>query len=163
MSTEAMNIRSRYADAILNLLVAAAISLVVNFSYLLLLAVDQRYERPPGSPFGQSEEIAGTGTLVVSADGHGYVRYGDDAGVDSVYISASRVRRFELKDGDRLVVAATPPTLPGGHYALADIRERNGQRVEYSMVYNRPRESVELALQLLYYFCLLYTSPSPRD
>ena len=28
MSTEAMNIRSRYADAILNLLVAAAISLV---------------------------------------------------------------------------------------------------------------------------------------
>ena len=58
MSTEAMNIRSRYADAILNLLVAAAISLVVNFSYLLLLAVDQRYERPQGSPFGQSEEIA---------------------------------------------------------------------------------------------------------
>ena len=48
-----MNIRSRYADAILNLLVAAAISLVVNFSYLLLLAVDQRYERPQGSPFGQ--------------------------------------------------------------------------------------------------------------
>ncbi|WP_418189990.1 histidine kinase [Alistipes sp.] len=156
MSTEAMNIRSRYADAILNLLVAAAISLVVNFSYLLLLAVDQRYERPQGSPFGQSEEIAGTGTLAVSADGHGYVRYGDDAGVDSVYISASRVRRFELKDGDRLVVAATPPTLPGGHYALADIRERNGQRVEYSMVYNRPRESVELALQLLYYFLLSF-------
>ena len=151
-----MNLQSKYSDLMLNLLVALAISLVVNFSYLLLLAVDQRYERPQGSPFGQSEEIAGTGTLAVSADGHGYVRYGDDAGVDSVYISASRVRRFELKDGDRLVVAATPPTLPGGHYALADIRERNGQRVEYSMVYNRPRESVELALQLLYYFLLSF-------
>lgn len=151
-----MNARSRYAAVKLNLLVAVAISLVVNFSFLLLLAVDPRNEPSRTLPFGEVTEIGRTGTLSVTPDGHGYVRYADNVGVDSIYISASRVRRFELRDGDRLVVAATPPIAPGGHYMLAGIHERNGERVQYSMVYNRPRESVELTLQLLYYFFLSF-------
>ena len=35
-----MRLQSRYSDVVLNLLVAVAISLVVNFSYLLLLLVE---------------------------------------------------------------------------------------------------------------------------
>ena len=47
-----MRLQSRYSDVVLNLLVAVAISLVVNFSYLLLLLVEQSSERrrvPPAS------------------------------------------------------------------------------------------------------------------
>ena len=42
-----MRLQSRYSDVVLNLLVAVAISLVVNFSYLLLLLVEQSSEAPP--------------------------------------------------------------------------------------------------------------------
>ena len=35
-----MKLQSKYADLVLNLLVAVAISLVVNFSYVLLMLVD---------------------------------------------------------------------------------------------------------------------------
>ena len=35
-----MKLQPKYADLILNLLVAVAISLVVNFSYVLLMLVD---------------------------------------------------------------------------------------------------------------------------
>ena len=34
-----MNLQSKYSDLMLNLLVALAISLVVNFSYVLLLSL----------------------------------------------------------------------------------------------------------------------------
>ena len=40
-----MNLQSKYSDLMLNLLVALAISLVVNFSYVLLLIVEQKGER----------------------------------------------------------------------------------------------------------------------
>ena len=48
-----MRLQSRYSDVVLNLLVAVAISLVVNFSYLLLLLVEQSSEAPASrSPNG---------------------------------------------------------------------------------------------------------------
>ena len=37
-----MGLQPKYSDLILNLLVALAVSLVVNFSYVLLLIVDQK-------------------------------------------------------------------------------------------------------------------------
>ena len=42
-----MNLQSKYSDLMLNLLVALAISLVVNFSYVLLLIVEQKGEGQP--------------------------------------------------------------------------------------------------------------------
>ncbi len=41
-----MKLRTRYSDILLNLLVAVAVSLVVNFSYLLLLLVCLGYTSP---------------------------------------------------------------------------------------------------------------------
>ena len=67
-----MNLQSKYSDLMLNLLVALAISLVVNFSYVLLLIVEQKGEGQPrparASVVTRSEE----GVLHVSPDGHGY-------------------------------------------------------------------------------------------
>ena len=37
-----MNLQSKYSDLMLNLLVALAISLVGNFSYVLVLIVEQK-------------------------------------------------------------------------------------------------------------------------
>ena len=68
-----MNLQSKYSDLMLNLLVALAISLVVNFSYVLLLIVEQKGEGQPrparASVVTRSEE----GVLHVSPDGHGYI------------------------------------------------------------------------------------------
>ena len=43
-----MKLQSKYADLVLNLLVAVAISLVVNFSYVLLMLVDLNSDSQPG-------------------------------------------------------------------------------------------------------------------
>ena len=94
-----MRLRAKYSDAVLNLLVAVAVSLVVNFSYLLLLLVE-RNDSPPRSESGQMVRRGEEGRLAVSPDGHGYLVY---PGGDSVYVMQSRVRRLKLADGDRLV------------------------------------------------------------
>lgn len=82
-----MNLESKYSDLMLNLLVALAISLVVNFSYVLLLIVEQKGEGQPrparASVVTRSEE----GVLHVSPDGHGYIVYGNR---DSVYVPMQR-------------------------------------------------------------------------
>ena len=63
-----MNLQSKYSDLMLNLLVALAISLVVNFSYVLLLIVEQKGEGQPrparASVVTRSEEgvLHATGT-----------------------------------------------------------------------------------------------------
>ena len=77
-----MGLQPKYSDLILNLLVALAVSLVVNFSYVLLLIVDQKSDGQPrpakASVIARGEE----GTLRVSPDGHGYIVYENG---DSVY------------------------------------------------------------------------------
>ena len=91
-----MNLQSKYSDLMLNLLVALAISLVVNFSYVLLLIVEQKGEGQPrparASVVTRSEE----GVLHVSPDGHGYIVYGNR---DSVYVPMQRKPRIEISDG----------------------------------------------------------------
>ena len=78
-----MGLQPKYSDLILNLLVALAVSLVVNFSYVLLLIVDQKSAGQPrpakASVIARGEE----GTLRVSPDGHGYMFFQN---ADSFYV-----------------------------------------------------------------------------
>ena len=101
-----MGLQPKYSDLILNLLVALAVSLVVNFSYVLLLIVDQKsdgQQRPAkASVIARGEE----GTLRISPDGHGYIVYENG---DSVYVMMQRIYRMNLKDGDRLVANLAAP------------------------------------------------------
>ena len=60
-----MKLQSKYADLVLNLMVAVAISLVVNFSYVLLMLVDLNTDtqsRPAGE---RSVERSDEGILSV--------------------------------------------------------------------------------------------------
>lgn len=147
-----MRLRAKYSDAVLNLLVAVAVSLVVNFSYLLLLLVE-RNDSPPRSESGQMVRRGEEGRLAVSPDGHGYLVY---PGGDSVYVMQSRVRRLKLADGDRLVGELESPRTERGHPLLARIERRNGEEFDYSTLYNRPSEGYQLLLQLLYYLVVSF-------
>ena len=148
-----MNLQSKYSDLMLNLLVALAISLVVNFSYVLLLIVEQKGEGQPrparASVVTRSEE----GVLHVSPDGHGYIVYGNR---DSVYVPMQRIRRMDLSDGDRLVVDVVAPRRYGAHPVMNELRMRNGEEFDYGKLYNGPSKSTELLLQLFYYLVVSF-------
>ena len=148
-----MGLQPKYSDLILNLLVALAVSLVVNFSYVLLLIVDQKsdgQQRPAkASVIARGEE----GTLRISPDGHGYIVYENG---DSVYVMMQRIYRMNLKDGDRLVANLAAPRRHGAHPVMTELRMRNGEEFDYSTLFNRPSKTTELALQLSYYLVVSF-------
>lgn len=148
-----MGLQPKYSDLILNLLVALAVSLVVNFSYVLLLIVDQKsdgQQRPAkASVIARGEE----GTLRISPDGHGYIVYENG---DSVYVMMQRIYRMNLKDGDRLVANLAAPRRHGAHPVMTELRMRNGEEFGYSTLFNRPSKTTELALQLFYYLVVSF-------
>ena len=148
-----MGLQPKYSDLILNLLVALAVSLVVNFSYVLLLIVDQKSDGQPrpakASVIARGEE----GTLRVSPDGHGYIVYENG---DSVYVMMQRIYRMNLKDGDRLVANLAAPRRHGAHPVMTELRMRNGEEFDYSTLSNRPSKTTELALQLFYYLVVSF-------
>ena len=148
-----MGLQPKYSDLILNLLVALAVSLVVNFSYVLLLIVDQKSDGQPrpakASVIARGEE----GTLRVSPDGHGYIVYENG---DSVYVMMQRIYRMNLKDGDRLVAKLAAPRRHGAHPVMTELRMRNGEEFDYSTLFNRPSKTTELALQLFYYLVVSF-------
>ena len=148
-----MGLQPKYSDLILNLLVALAVSLVVNFSYVLLLIVDQKSDGQPrpakASVIARGEE----GTLRVSPDGHGYIVYENG---DSVYVMMQRIYRMNLKDGDRLVANLAASRRHGAHPVMTELRMRNGEEFDYSTLFNRPSKTTELALQLFYYLVVSF-------
>lgn len=148
-----MGLQPKYSDLILNLLVALAVSLVVNFSYVLLLIVDQKSDGQPrpakASVIARGEE----GTLRVSPDGHGYIVYENG---DSVYVMMQRIYRMNLKDGDRLVANLAAPRRHGAHPVMTELRMRNGEEFDYSTLFNRPSKTTEIALQLFYYLVVSF-------
>lgn len=148
-----MGLQPKYSDLILNLLVALAVSLVVNFSYVLLLIVDQKSDGQPrpakASVIARGEE----GTLRVSPDGHGYIVYENG---DSVYVMMQRIYRMNLKDGDRLVANLAAPRRHGAHPVMTELRMRNGEEFDYSTLFNRHSKTTELALQLFYYLVVSF-------
>lgn len=148
-----MGLHPKYSAVILNLLVAVAISLVVNFSYLLLYLVDQRELGKPQPGKARIVERRETGRLSVSPDGHGYLVY--ESG-DSVYVPQTRIRRLGLEDGDRIVADLSVRGREGGHPLISDIRYRNGVEFDYSALFNRPSRTVEMLLQLLYYLVVSF-------
>ena len=150
-----MKRRIRSSEVALNLSVALAVSLVVNFSYMLLLLVDQPGDmpRPPHEEKMHRAEQTATGVLRVSPDGYGYLvrRNGD-----SLYMSVQRIRRLELCDGDTLTTRVEVPQTEGAHLVAARILRRNGREFDYGALFKRPAESTVLTLQLLYYLLLSF-------
>ena len=148
-----MGLQPKYSDLILNLLVALAVSLVVNFSYVLLLIVDEKSDGQPRPAKARVIARGEEGTLRVSPDGHGYIVYENG---DSVYVMMQRIYRMNLKDGDRLVANLAAPRRHGAHPVMTELRMRNGEEFDYSTLFNRPSKTTELALQLFYYLVVSF-------
>lgn len=138
------------ADLVINLLVAVAISLIVNFSYLILFLGQPREEWRPHIP---NPEIAypGEGVLSVSPDGYGYLIY---EGTDSVYVPQQRIRWFKLQDGDVLEVDVRKPRQAAGHLVMNRIYMLDGEEFDYEQYINYPSETQEVVWQLIFYFTL---------
>lgn len=141
----------RYPRFFVNLLVASAISLVVNFSHLLLILTEQDEGPASRRPAGRTIDYPYEGVLRIAPDGHGYILFGQGAPIDSVYVPMPRIHRTDLSDGDRLRVRIVPPRKRGSHYVMREVTMRNGAEFE-DLRYNRqPRRGVELAVQILFY------------
>ncbi len=147
-----MKLQSKYSYLILNLLVAAVISMVVNFSYLLFLLVDQKAEpgRPPKDRIISRNE---QGILRLHPDGHGYLIYGNG---DSLYMPMSRIHKLGLVDGDSLVVDLTPRRSRGAHPMACDVKMRNGAEFDYGTLLNRPSRITDMTWQLVYYLLVSF-------
>ena len=148
-----MKLQSKYADLVLNLLVAVAISLVVNFSYVLLMLVDLNSDSQPRPSDQRAVERPDEGVLSVHPDGYGYLVYENG---DSVYVMMQRIYRMNLKDGDRLVANLAAPRRHGAHPVMTELRMRNGEEFDYGKLYNGPSKSMELLLQLFYYLVVSF-------
>ena len=147
-----MKTRRAQTDRWINLMVALAISVVINFSYLMLLFGDQQTEWRPRIP-GRNIEYPGVAELSLSPDGHGYLVYADR---DSVYVPQERIRWFHLQHGDRMEVDVNTPRRVGGHYRLNRIYTLNGMEFDYNKFFNYPSQAIEIASQTLFYILLSF-------
>lgn len=144
-----MNVR-RKSSWLSFLLVAVAISLIANFSYLLLLVVN-----PSETNFLQrdkAEEQQVAGRLSVSVDGYGYLITG--AG-DSVYVERRMIRQLELKTGDEIEAeAGLQDYYKSGHLSVKKILIHNGAPFDTAAMYNRPHRTQEMIFQIMYYILI---------
>ncbi len=133
-------------------LVALAISLIVNFSYMLLMVVNQSSEirgRKSGSHY-DSPEVVVEGTLGLSVDGYGYII--DSKTGDSIYVDRRSVRRLELVSGDVLKIEArNQDRYEGAHPIMSRLLERNGQPFDYGSLYNSSDQWEVILYQILFY------------
>jgi transcription termination factor Rho len=92
---------------------------------------DAEGEEPPAEKKRGREEAAGepaAGVLDVVSAGHGFLRLrGLEPDPDDVYISASQIRRCELRAGDQVEGPARPPRRGERHPALVRVERVNGE------------------------------------
>ena len=150
------------SNLMLHMLMALALSLVINFSYLLTPIITEHGVGQRGGDDSMGEHSSGV--LHVDRDLHGYIVC-DCEVRDSVYVSAWQVETHKLKDGDHLRFSTR--NIDGGsltaeqrssvHPRLDRVYERNGEKFDLDTLYDRPSRTVEFIWQILYYaiFALL--------
>lgn len=147
--------RAGYSQWAVNLLVALAISLVVNFSYMLLLLVEDRPNEFPRReakmPPRPECRAVQAGVIVIHPDGYGYLL----AGEDSVYVAPHRIKRYGLKEGDR-VRAHVRPGRDGAHDSLHHVLSLNGEEFDTARLFQQPSQGLDFSIQLLYYMLLSF-------
>lgn len=145
---------SKYKIMIINLLIAVAISMVVNFSYILSMLMEESRERDNHRIASDEQLPMREGVLVTHPDGYGYIVSADTA--DSVYAPASRVWRYGLKSGQRLSVTVAPPWHENGHPVMMMVQTVDGEEFDYGELFNRPSDTVIFIFQLCFYIVLAF-------
>lgn len=141
-----------------HIVIALALSLVINFSYLLVPIITDQGVDNRGVDIEEAEHSEGV--LRLSNDMHGYIIC-DCELRDSTYVTAWQVRTMKLQQGDKLVFTVRPPqNLPdevkGAHPRLDRVVQRNGEKFDLDMIYDRPSRTVEFVWQITYYAILSF-------
>ena len=157
------------SNLILHMLIAVALSLVINFSYLLLPIITDQGAVDRAEHVEDS--VHNEGVLSLSSDMHGYIICDCDMR-DSTYVTAWQVRTMKLQEGDTLMFTTrVPMDLPedviGAHPRLDNVVMRNGETFDLDMIYDRPSRVVEFVWQIAYYallsFILIYLFVALRE
>lgn len=158
----------------LHLLVAVALSLVINFSYLLLPIITERGMAQRG---GDDDTVGehNSGVLHITNDLHGYIVC-DCEERDSIYVSAWQVHTHRLADGDHLQFLSRPvqgdtytdEQIRSAHPRVDKILMRNGEKFDFDNLYDRPSRTVEFIWQIAYYaivsfILLLILTTAPQE
>ena len=136
---------------------AIVVSLICNFSYLLLLVSNQTDTGNQRSNRQRNKDVVieqFEGRLSVSGDGFGYVV--SEQG-DSVYIDHRKVHRLGLASGDELLIDASQRSnFEAKHPIMIRIIERNGEEFDYGALYRGSEQWNILLYQFLFYFVLSF-------
>ena len=132
-------------------LVALAISLIVNFSYMLLMVVNQSAEVRGGKEHKDHKPtVVVEGVLSVSVDGFGYLI--DSSTGDSIYVERRSIGRLDLEDGDVLTIEAQRQHhRKGSHPIMSRLLVRNGKEFDYGSLYNSSDQWEGILFQILFY------------
>ena len=137
--------------------VAIVVSLVCNFSYLLLLVssqTDTGNRRIHRNINRDAVSVVLEGTLSVNGYGFGYII--SEAG-DSIYIDHRKLNWLNLSEGDKLVVEASERTnFEAKHLYMRRVIERNGEDFDYGALYRGSKQWNILLYQFLFYFVLSF-------
>lgn len=160
-----IKLRHKRSTGVLNLLIAIAITLTVNFSYLLSMMVERREnnEQRTKSERVEHRKPERTGVLHLSRDGYGYLitrtdlkpDHPDSVRIDSTFVNNRKVKWYNLEDGDEVHCTIFPPR-DGSNPMLDEVLHQNGNEINAPVIFDRPKRDQDMAVQLLYYFLLSY-------
>ena len=143
-----------------NVLLSIAVSLLINFSYLLVLFASQNSDKDRPQWIEEYEarkvEITTEGTLHIMPDGYGFLVMDKGCPIDTVYVNSGRVWRYGLKDGDRMRVTALVPEVKGAHHSLFTVETLNGEPHDYAAQFDKPNSNSQTALQIICYALLMF-------
>ena len=148
----------RYFSFTTHGIVALAVSLIVNFSYLLSLIAYERDYAPPEfrDARGDIAVIETTGKVHLHIDGYGYMTTCSGDGIDSVYVQPWRLRMFEISDGDTVTAEIAKAAEGYAHYRLVNVKNINGRDIDYREIFGRPQYVTETLLQIVFYLILSF-------
>ena len=155
---------------LIHLFIAVVLSLVINFSYLLLpIITDRGMAHHNVSAAAQNEHSSGV--LHLSDDMHGYIIC-DCERADSIYVTSWQVRTHKLMEGDRLSFSTREvgedEMAKRAHPRLDRVYMRNGEKFDIDTIYDRPSRVVEFLWQIIYYalvsfLMLVILTRAPRN
>ena len=136
--------------------VAIAVSLVCNFSYLLLLVANQydSGQRRNARVRDNRTIVEVSGTLSISGDGFGYII--TEAG-DSIYVDRQKIHWLNLEQNDDLHIEASEQKyIEAQHLIMRRVLERNGEDFDYGALYRGSEQWHVVLYQFIFYFILSF-------
>ncbi|MBP3356778.1 MAG: histidine kinase [Rikenellaceae bacterium] len=164
-----MKVYGKYRLVVINTFIAVAISLIINFSYILAIFESNNNAARESGRWEERPAFVRKGILAIQPDGYGYMlalspqqQAPEDSisarmvGIDTVFVHQNLIRRLDLQNRDTLKISILPPHMPGAHFIMKELVELNGEPFDYRTLFNRPSDELMFSLQLIYYFLMAF-------